>query len=78
MAAIILPRKDSKLQANLIWCACGQRSIPRPSGSTPSTRYTCPECCEREWQARKRRENEARELLVRVLRQRQLAWSHVR
>ena len=68
MAAIILPKRDSELQANLIWCACGQRSIPRPPGATLRTKYTCPECCERQWEERMQAENGARELLEKALR----------
>jgi hypothetical protein len=67
MAAIILPKRDSELQANLIWCACGQRSIPRPPGATPRTKYTCPTCCQEEWKKRMERDNGMRALLEKAL-----------
>lgn len=39
-------------QPTRLWCACGAHSIPAPPGATPTTRYTCPECCEREYRGR--------------------------
>ena len=35
-----------------LWCVCGKRSIAAPPGATLRTRYTCPECCDRESRGR--------------------------
>jgi len=43
---LAVPSEENSFHSEIFCHTCRLNSIPSPEGATPSTRYTCPSCCD--------------------------------